>query len=173
MFLYALVSDAPMSFPHLFIRSLIEVHRRSSTAHALFFPIFIHRILLHLGLDEFPVSEPVHIIAPIGATFLRQRAAQRASSKHPRVESSGVAPPPPSSIGDTTAEESVDPAAATVVPPSSTSNDLNIRRMLETVMTVQTAYGQLLVDMLDELCALRVDLEHLRPSPLPPPFDDE
>ena len=125
-----------MSFPHLFIRSLIEVHRRSSTAHAIFFPIFIHRILLHLGLDEFPVSEPVHIIAPIGATFLRQRAAQRASSKHPRVESSGVAPPPPSSIGDTTAEESVDPAAATVVPPSSTSNDLNIRRMLETVITV-------------------------------------
>ena len=69
-FLYALVTDAPISFPHLFIRSLIEVHRTSSTAHALFFPVFIHRILLHLGLVEFPVSEPVHIAAPIGATFL-------------------------------------------------------------------------------------------------------
>ena len=60
-----------MSFPHLFIRSLIEVYRSSFTAYGLFFPLFIHRILLHLGLEEFPVSEPVHIIAPIGATFLR------------------------------------------------------------------------------------------------------
>ena len=72
--MFALVSNTPISFPHLFIRSLIEVHRSSSTAHALFFPVFIHRILLLLGLDEFPTSEPIHIIAPIGATFLRQRA---------------------------------------------------------------------------------------------------
>ena len=70
-FLYAFVIDAPMSFPHLFIRSLIEVHRSSSTAHALFFLVFIHRILLHLGLEQFPTSEPVHIIASIDATFLR------------------------------------------------------------------------------------------------------
>ena len=85
--MYASVSDALMSFPHLFIRFLIEVHRSSSTAHPLFFPIFIHRILLHLGLDEFPASEPVHIIAPIVATFFRQRAAQmRASFKRPRSE---------------------------------------------------------------------------------------
>ena len=68
-FLYALVIDAPMSFSHLFIHSLVEVRRSSS--HALFFPVFILQILLHLGLDEFPASEPVHIIAPIGATFLR------------------------------------------------------------------------------------------------------
>ena len=74
-FLYALVTDAPMSFPYLFIRSLVEVHRSSSSAHALFFPVFIHWILLHLGLDEFPTFELVHIISPIGATFLRQRAA--------------------------------------------------------------------------------------------------
>ena len=40
-------------------------------------------------------------------------------------------------------------------------------------MIVQVAYGQLLVDMLDELYAMFVDLEHLRRSPLPPPFDDE
>ena len=70
-FLYAFVIDAPMSFPHLFIRSLIEIHKSSSTAHALFFLVFIHRILLHLDLDEFPASKPIHIIAPIGATFLR------------------------------------------------------------------------------------------------------
>ena len=41
-FLYALITDAPISFPHLLIRSLIKVHRSSSTAHALFFPLFIH-----------------------------------------------------------------------------------------------------------------------------------
>ena len=73
-FLYALVTDAPMSFPYLFIQSLVEVQRSSSSAHALFFSVFIHRILLHLGLEEFLAFEPVHIIAPIGATFLRQRA---------------------------------------------------------------------------------------------------
>ena len=65
-----------MSFPHLFIRSLIKVYGSSSTVHALFFPIFIHQILLHLGLEQFPTSEPVHILAPIGATFPRQRVAQ-------------------------------------------------------------------------------------------------
>ena len=68
------MTDAPMSFPTLFIQSLVEFHRSSSIAHGIFFPVFIHRILLHLGLDEFPAFELVHIIAPIGATFLRQRA---------------------------------------------------------------------------------------------------
>ena len=100
----------------------------------------------------------------------------RASSKCPRVEPSDVAPPPPpSSTSDTTIEESIDPAtdaAAVAIPPPSTSDDSDILRMLETVVTVQAAYGQLLVDMLDELRALQADLEHLRQSPLPPPFDD-
>ena len=83
-FVYALVTDAYMSFPTLFIRSLVKVHMSNSTTHGLFFPVFIHKILLHLGLEDFPASKPVHIIAPIGATFLRQRAAQiRASSKRP------------------------------------------------------------------------------------------
>ena len=97
----------------------------------------------------------------------------RASSKRPRVESSDVAPLPPSSTGDTTAKEFVDPAATAAAPPPFTSNDSDIRRMLETAMTVQAAHGQLLVDILDELRALRVDLEHLRWLPLPPFFDDE
>ena len=69
--MYDLITDAPMSFSHLFIRSLVEVHRSSSSAYALFFPVFIHRILLLLGLDEFLASKLVHIIAPMGATFLR------------------------------------------------------------------------------------------------------
>ena len=133
------MTDALMSFPTLLICSLVEVHRSSSTAHGLFFPVFIHHILLHLGLDEFLISEPVHIIAPIGVTFLRQRVAQmKASSKRPRVESSsGVAPPrpPPPFSGDPIAEEYVDPIAAVNPPPSSLS-DSSIRSMLDTVMTV-------------------------------------
>ena len=64
-----------MSFPTLFIRSLVEVHRSNAKSHGLFFSIFIHRVLLDLGLEDFPASEPVHVIAPISATFLRQRAA--------------------------------------------------------------------------------------------------
>ena len=95
----------------------------------------------------------------------------RASSKCPRVEPSGVVPHSPSCTSDTMAEEFVDPAAADVPSPS-TSDDSNIRRMLETVMTIQAAHGQILVDMLNELRALRADLEHLRRSPRPPPFDD-
>ena len=75
MFLYAFVSRAFISFPHLFLRSLNEVHRSSAVEHALIHPIFIRRILLYLGLDGFLSGEPVHVIAPIGATFLRQRDA--------------------------------------------------------------------------------------------------
>ena len=135
------MTDVLMSFPTLLICSLVEVHRSSSTAHGLFFPIFIYQILLHLGLEQFPASKPVHIIAPIGATFLRQRAAQmRASSKHPHVESSlGVAPLPPPSLGDPTTEAYGDPTAA-IAPPPSTSGDSSIRSMLDTVMTIQAAH---------------------------------
>ena len=41
------------------------------------------------------------------------------------------------------------------VPPSTTSNDLDIRRMLDHVLTIQAAHGQILVDVLDEIRALR------------------
>ena len=112
MFLYTFVSGASISFPHLFLRSLNEVHRSSAVAHAFIHPIFIHRIFLFLGLDVFPASEPVHVIAPIGATFLRQRAAHlRVGPTHPRGASSGVVPPPPSSTGADTAEASSATAA--------------------------------------------------------------
>ena len=36
VFLYALVTDAPMSFPYLFLRSLVEVHRSSSFCSCYF-----------------------------------------------------------------------------------------------------------------------------------------
>ena len=136
--------NAPISFPHLFLHSLNEVHRSSSTAHALFHPVFIHRILLFLGLDDFLAFEPVHIIAPIGATFLRQRAAQmRESSKCPRVEPSGTASLP-SSTSTTSGEAFADPvgagAGAGAVPPPSTLDDFDICCTLKTVMTIQAAH---------------------------------
>ena len=71
VFLYAFVSGVSINFPHLFLRSLNEVRRSSVVGHTLIHPIFIHRILLFLGLNGFPSSEPVHVVAPIGATFLR------------------------------------------------------------------------------------------------------
>ena len=119
------------------------------------------------------MSELVQIITPIGATFLRQRVAQmRASSKRLRVESSSVAPPPPSSSNDPTADVYVDPTVA-AVPSPSTSDDSSIRCMLDTIMTVQAAHGQLLVDVLTELQALHAKLASIRRSSPPPPIDDE
>ena len=134
--MYALVTDAPISFSHLFLHFVNEVYRSSSIAHALFHSISIHWILLFLGLDDFLAFEPVHIITLIGATFLRQRVAHmRVGSKHPRDEPSRVVPSPPTSTGDTLADASVDLATA-AVPPPSTSDDFYIRHTLETVMTV-------------------------------------
>ena len=136
-FLYTLVIDAPMSFPTLFIRSLVEVHRSSAKFHRLLFLVFIHRILLDLGLDDFHASEPIHIIAPIGATFFRQRAAQlKASSKRPCVESStsDASRTLPSS------EAFMDPTAV-VDPPPSTLSSSSMHTLLETCLTVWAVYG--------------------------------
>ena len=127
MFLYAFVPGALISFPHLFLRSLNEVHRSSAVGHALIHPIFIHRILLFLGLDCFPSGEPVHVVAPIGATFLRQRAAHmRAVPSRPRGASSSAVPPPPSSTGVNDAETFGAVAAGADVPPPTTSDDSDI-----------------------------------------------
>ena len=71
MFLYAFMSSASISFPHLLLRSLNEVHRSFAIGHALIYPIFIHRILLFLSLANFPTSEPIHVVGPLCATFLR------------------------------------------------------------------------------------------------------
>ena len=142
MFLYAFLSGASISFPHLFLRSLNEVHRSSVVAHALIHPIFIHRILLFLGLVDFPSGEPVHVIAPIGATFLRQRAAYlRVDPSRPRGASSGVVPLPPSSTGADTTEASGAAVANADVPPPTTSDDSDIRRTLDHVLTVQASHG--------------------------------
>ena len=142
VFLYTFVSSASISFPHLFLRSLNEVHRSSTVGHALILPIFIHRILLFLGLDDLPIGEHVHIIAPIGATFLRQRATHlRVGPMRPRGASSGVVPPPPSSTGADTAEASGAATADADVSSPTTSNDSDIRCTLDHVLTVQAAHG--------------------------------
>ena len=70
VFLYAFMYGASIGFPHLFLRSLNEVHRSSVIGHALIHPIFIHRILLFFGLADFLTGELVHVVGPLGATFL-------------------------------------------------------------------------------------------------------
>ena len=82
----------------------------------------------------------------------------RVGSTHPRGESSSAVPPPPSSTGAATAEASGAATAEANVPPSTTSDDSDIRRTLDHVLTIQAAHGQILVDVLDEIRGLRVDL---------------
>ena len=125
---------------------------------------------MFLGLADFPSSEPVHVVGPLGATFLRQRAAHlRADPSVSRGASSSSVPPPPSS---TSTVETFGAAAATDVPPPTTSDDSDIRRTLDHVLIVQAAQGQVLVDILDEIRGLRADLARFRSSSSPPPFDD-
>ena len=88
-----------------------------------------------------------------------------------RGASSSDVPPPPSSTGVDAAETSS--AATADVPPLTTSDDSDIRRILDHVLTIQAAQGQILVDVLDEICGLRADLARFRRSSSPPPFDDE
>ena len=88
----------------------------------------------------------------------------------PRGAYSGDVPPPPSSTGVDAAETFG--AAAADVPPPTTSNDSNIRRTLDHVLTVQAAQGQILVDVLDEIRGLQADLAQFRSSSSLPPFDD-
>ena len=105
------------------------------------------------------------MIAPIGATFLRQRATQlRVAPSHPRRVSSSGVPPPPSSTGTATAETS-GAAVDADVPPPTTSDDSDICHTLDHVLTVQAAQGQILVVVLDEIRALRAELAQFRPPP--------
>ena len=169
VFLYAFMSGTSISFLHLFLRSLNEVHRSFAIGHALIYPIFIHRILLFLGLADFPSGEPVHVVGPLGATFLRQRAAHlRADPLVSRGASSSSVPPPPSSTG---AAETSGAAGATDIPPPTTSDDSDIRHTLDHVLTIQAAQGQVLVDILDEIRGLRADLTRFQSSSLPPPVN--
>ena len=109
----------------------------------------------------------IHIIAHIGATFLRQWSAQKktvepsvGSSKRPRVESI---------VGDRLAEEiPFDPTAAVaeddvnevnvdtrdsepIVPP------LSLCAMMEMFMMTQATHGQLLDELISKVAILRAD----------------
>ena len=56
------------------------------------------------------------------------------------------------------------------VPPPTTSDDSNIRHTLDHVLTIQATHGQILVNVLDEIRALRAELAQFRRSSSPPPF---
>ena len=81
-------------------------------------------------------------------------------------------PPPPSSTSANVAETSGAAAATADVPPLTISDDSDIQRTLDHVLTIQAAQGQVLVDILDEIRGLRADLARFRSSSSPPPFDD-
>ena len=51
------------------------------------------------------------------------------------------------------------------VPPLTTLDDSDIGRMLDHVLTVQATHGQILVDVLDEIHALRAKLALYRSPP--------
>ena len=58
-------------------------------------------------------------------------------------------------------------------PPPSTSNDSSLGAMLDNILTVQAAHGQILLDVLNEVAALQANLVHARGStPQAPPFND-
>ena len=72
----------------------------------------------------------------------------------PKGASSDAVPPTPSSTGVDATETSDATATNADVPPLTTSDDSDIRRMLDHVLTVHAAQGQILVDVLDEICGL-------------------
>ena len=93
----------------------------------------------------------------------------RADPSISRGASSSSVPPPPSSIG---AAETSGAVAATDVPPPTTSDDFDIQRTLDHVLTVQATQRHVLVDILDEIRGLRENLAWFWSSSSLPPFDD-
>ena len=88
----------------------------------------------------------------------------RVAPSRPRGASSSAVPPPPSSTG-VDAAETLGAAANDDVPLPTATDDSNIRRTLDHVLTIQVAHGQILVDILDEIRALRAKLAQFRPPP--------
>ena len=88
----------------------------------------------------------------------------RVAPSRPRGASSSGVPPSPSSTGTAAAETSGAAVDADVPPPTASVNS-DICCTLDHVLTVQAAQGQILVDVLDEIRALRVELAQFRPPP--------
>ena len=95
----------------------------------------------------------------------------RVDPSSPKGASSSDVPPPPSSTGVDVVKTFGGGAAANAPSPT-TLDDSDIRRTLDHVLIVQAAQGQILVDVLDEICGLRADLARFRRSSSPSPFDD-
>ena len=145
--------------------------------HHLFFLVFLYRVLNYLELENFPPLELVYITAPIGATFLKQRYAQRklvepsvSTSKRPRVDVVVA-------TRDMFVEEiHIDPTTAmdldTTNAKPTVSPPLSLRAMMETFMMTQAAHGQLLDKLLTEVATLRADFSESRSAFQPPtPFN--
>ena len=62
---------------------------------------------------------------------------------------------------------------ATVDPPPSTTSSSSMCTMLETCLIVQVAHRHILLDLLNEVAALRVDLVDARGASPPAPPSDE
>ena len=90
----------------------------------------------------------------------------------PRGTPSGDVPPLPSSTVADADETSSAVVADANNPPPTTLNDSNIQRTLDHVLTVQATQGQILVDVLNEICGLQADLARFRCFSPPPPYDD-
>ena len=182
-FLYALITNTSICFPSFFIETIVEVHRSKYKRHGLFFPVLIYRVLKYLGLKNFPSQELIHIQAPIGAKFLKQQSAQKkfvdpnvGPSKKRRVRSTTRDIPNEDMHGGPTVaiakdgDDKVDVDTAAIAHTSPPPPSLHA--MMETIITTQTAHGQLLHGLLAEVAALRVDLvAYRRPVPPSPPFD--
>ena len=96
----------------------------------------------------------------------------KASFKRPRVESSTGDASRPLPSSDPSAKAYVDPTTV-VDPPLSTSSDSSLRAMLDNILIVQAVHGQILLDVLNEVVALRANLVHARSSLLQAPPSDE
>ena len=127
----------------MFIQIIVDIYRSKSKDQKLFFPLFIFQILRFLELLEFPSLELVHIMSPIGTTYLRQRQVQvRSAEPSTRMSkrtqgddftTSGVMPTVDETYVDPTTamdpaghDEDVDPSVA---PP------LSLRAMMQSIMT--------------------------------------
>ena len=159
-----------MCFPSMFIQTIVDISRSKDKSQKLFFPMFIFRILRFLGLSDFPRLELVHLIASIGATYLRQRHAQMKSvepgtrtSKRPRGDAAtsfGAMPATEETFVDPIATvdpiggaEGVDPIVA---PP------LSRCAMMQSIMTTQATYGHLLDELILQITGVLFHLHPLR-----------
>ena len=161
VFLYSLITSVSICFLSLFIQTIVEVHRNNARKQHLFFPIFIHRILGFIELEHFPSSKLVHLIAPIGATFLKQRNAQKkptkpsvGTTKRQRVEPSHEdVPIDPTATIAVAAADDVD-VAANADGPSIASPSL--RFMLERVLEMQSSQHIMMETFHDDIGGSRI-----------------